>query len=1119
MVDIVEVGIRADTTQLDTATTRMRRFGAESQRAAGNTGAAQLAMQRTSIAARQLGLSAAQTSAVTRTMAANLNDVAVSLAAGANPFQVAIQQSQILGSSFQQLQGRSRGLRGVVGTLGRSVGALVNPFTLVTLAAIAGGGALVSWGASALRTGRDARTFADALSDARDQLEVLESLTDTSISSISDLTLQYGALGTAIREVSRDLRDLQLEMTRESLTDATRLITEGTSFQFGLLNRVDARRVFGFPSADQIERMSPRLQRDPRFMANEAILDSFLRISEALAEGNLSLEESADHVRRRINLTKRLMEIDGQRSDAEKELLRNDVQVLTAISEAIGLRDREKNLAQQRIDQELERYNILKDELEVGRRSLEFMVRTHDREYARLETLIDTLGIEGEIAQELRAVVHARQAEAEHLLETRLIEEDILATRRETRLEADRLIEAERRRVNAAQDAFRLINETNNAYNRTQNLRADAEAVRREIALGPRGRREFEQRDQYTRLFAEAATENHRLAEVHMAAVAARQEAERAVEVARQRSAAVAGNPQASLLAERSLLSAEHELRIRKEIEQLALVNVQEFNDPESVQRYIALRMELERLAIVAEEFSGTLRGGIVDGLRAAEAELRSVGDVSASVRSAIRSVEDAFIDFALTGRTSFSGLIDSMINDVLRFAWRTQVAGPFADMFGDLANRYAPSLSSLRPEGLRSGGWVGGAGTGTSDSNLALLSRGEYVVNAAAARRHASLLEAINAPGYQDGGPARSPQDASDLDSLFRRLRRLYEMGSISGTAALDILRPELIGFAQDTREGMLAAFGTAGGGTTTAPTTPAGTTDPAATAAASFREGDAPNRATQFRPMTEERRRAILRGDLSIMDRIALAGGSIMSALVPGMSALQFLEASGRPASGGSRAAFFSDPATRIATDVRTPEERYQARVAEETTSRLFGTQVSTGSPIDSFISSVRQMFSGEGGAADRHTATATVPSTPTFGDERDVFGDPGFRSGGRSGDNMFAWLSKGEFVVNAQSARRHGHLLNAINNAPGFQHGGMVGGSRSAAGGGSHFNVKVYDQRQESAGVDEQPIQVSHSRGTDGSEEIEIYVRNSVTSMMDRGDFDGAARRRYGLRPALV
>lgn len=60
---------------------------------------------------------------------------------------------------------------------------------------------------------------------------------------------------------------------------------------------------------------------------------------------------------------------------------------------------------------------------------------------------------------------------------------------------------------------------------------------------------------------------------------------------------------------------------------------------------------------------------------------------------------------------------------------------------------------------GFATGGYVSGAGTGTSDSIMARLSDGEFVVNAAATKRNRALLEAINSNERVSvaGGPTRA--------------------------------------------------------------------------------------------------------------------------------------------------------------------------------------------------------------------------------------------------------------------------------------------------------------------------------------------------------------------------
>ncbi|MGV9535017.1 phage tail tape measure protein [Streptosporangium sandarakinum] len=60
-------------------------------------------------------------------------------------------------------------------------------------------------------------------------------------------------------------------------------------------------------------------------------------------------------------------------------------------------------------------------------------------------------------------------------------------------------------------------------------------------------------------------------------------------------------------------------------------------------------------------------------------------------------------------------------------------------------------SLTSYLPHAA--GGYISGPGTGTSDSIPAMLSNGEYVVNARSTARHRELLEAINAERFASGG------------------------------------------------------------------------------------------------------------------------------------------------------------------------------------------------------------------------------------------------------------------------------------------------------------------------------------------------------------------------------
>jgi hypothetical protein len=83
----------------------------------------------------------------------------------------------------------------------------------------------------------------------------------------------------------------------------------------------------------------------------------------------------------------------------------------------------------------------------------------------------------------------------------------------------------------------------------------------------------------------------------------------------------------------------------------------------------------------------------------------------------------------------------------------------------------------------VATGGYISGAGTGTSDSIPARLSDGEYVINAAATKRNKPLLDKINSggsTGYAAGGPVTSYARMEGLlQSILVTLRGSNVMGA----------------------------------------------------------------------------------------------------------------------------------------------------------------------------------------------------------------------------------------------------------------------------------------------------------------------------------------------------
>jgi hypothetical protein len=116
-----------------------------------------------------------------------------------------------------------------------------------------------------------------------------------------------------------------------------------------------------------------------------------------------------------------------------------------------------------------------------------------------------------------------------------------------------------------------------------------------------------------------------------------------------------------------------------------------------------------------------------------------------------------------------------------------TGAIGSYADLQAEFARQQ---------EGFAAGGLLRGPGTGTSDSMLARVSNGEYVVNAASTRQFLPLLQSINRmrlPRFAAGGAVSTNPTASYRFDLNGR--------SISGTGAA----AEVTAFASELRREVL--------------------------------------------------------------------------------------------------------------------------------------------------------------------------------------------------------------------------------------------------------------------------------------------------------------------------
>ncbi|WP_250464095.1 phage tail length tape measure family protein [Caballeronia sp. GAFFF2] len=115
------------------------------------------------------------------------------------------------------------------------------------------------------------------------------------------------------------------------------------------------------------------------------------------------------------------------------------------------------------------------------------------------------------------------------------------------------------------------------------------------------------------------------------------------------------------------------------------------------------------------------------------------------AVVNVMSRMEDAVTKFVTTGKLGVREFVASALADLSKLALHQAMGGIIASLIDrSPTTEVIAQLLKLLPHRAQ-GGSISGPGTGTSDSIPAMLSDGEYVVNAASARQHHALLEAIN--------------------------------------------------------------------------------------------------------------------------------------------------------------------------------------------------------------------------------------------------------------------------------------------------------------------------------------------------------------------------------------
>ncbi|HDV8350272.1 TPA: phage tail tape measure protein [Burkholderia vietnamiensis] len=198
----------------------------------------------------------------------------------------------------------------------------------------------------------------------------------------------------------------------------------------------------------------------------------------------------------------------------------------------------------------------------------------------------------------------------------------------------------------------------------------------------------------------------------------------------------------------RYALQQQYQQRVRQLVEQYAL-------DPTSDMKQYAEKLRAEQ-AYLAERSAGMERffareearrnsfsAQMKDGLSSLGGDAMTSAELArTALVTAWQDSQTALEQFITSGEGNFKKFTASILADLAKIALRQ------AEVFAiqSIGSSFGSFFSEGGPVLHRAGGGpISGPGTGTSDSIPAMLSNGEFVINAASTKKYRGLLEAIN--------------------------------------------------------------------------------------------------------------------------------------------------------------------------------------------------------------------------------------------------------------------------------------------------------------------------------------------------------------------------------------
>lgn len=207
---VARLGYEIDSSGAVTAAGNLDKMTAASKRA--ETGS-----KRVISTSSALGRSMAANSSQVANLGAQFNDIGVQLAAGQNPFQLAIQQGTQVNQVLAQLGGGTNSLR----ALGAGFASIISPMSLATIGIIAGGAALVGVAREAFGASEEAKAFAESMKAVEE---------NTRDAKLELEAFQLGLANTDQVLIQREINSLlvQREAVQKRINDANGVVGPST---------------------------------------------------------------------------------------------------------------------------------------------------------------------------------------------------------------------------------------------------------------------------------------------------------------------------------------------------------------------------------------------------------------------------------------------------------------------------------------------------------------------------------------------------------------------------------------------------------------------------------------------------------------------------------------------------------------------------------------------------------------------------------------------------------------------------------------------------------------------------------------------------------------------------